>query len=448
MLEKEHSMSANLSLPYLAPGQAQKHVTLNESLTRLDAIVQLSVVSATTAAEPGSPDDGAVWIMPAGKSGAHWASFADGSLGYYRDGAWEQITPRDGWLAYVRDAGQLLRFAGSAWSLFPAGNLLSVSATDKVLGRSTSGAGAAEEIACTAAGRALIDDADAAAQRTTLGLGSAATRNTGTSGATIPLLDSHVTWSDGVTFSSTFPFFELVDTDASTDAKNYLVVAHVDGLNIYLFDETGTAFDTALRIDRSGATATAAKFGCQLSPDADDAFSLGSGALRWSVVYAATGAINTSDAREKTALRAASSAELRAIRRVMSGIGAFQWIEAVARKGADGARLHFGATAQAVIAAFAEEGLDAHRYALFCADPMEETFEIEPARQTSAIGEIRDAEGRIVRASSAARVIPARLGRRPVLENGQPAVRLGVRYDQLFALAFTAMMQEAPAGQA
>lgn len=44
-----------------------------------------------------------------------------------------------------------------------------VSATDKVLGRSTAGAGDTEEIVCTAAGRALIDDADAAAQRTTLG---------------------------------------------------------------------------------------------------------------------------------------------------------------------------------------------------------------------------------------------------------------------------------------
>jgi len=45
-----------------------------------------------------------------------------------------------------------------------------VSATDKLLGRSSSGAGDVEEIACTAAGRALLDDADAAAQRTTLGL--------------------------------------------------------------------------------------------------------------------------------------------------------------------------------------------------------------------------------------------------------------------------------------
>lgn len=53
-----------------------------------------------------------------------------------------------------------------------------VSATDKVLGRSTAGAGDIEEIACTAAGRALIDDADATAQRATLGLGALATKTT------------------------------------------------------------------------------------------------------------------------------------------------------------------------------------------------------------------------------------------------------------------------------
>ena len=45
-----------------------------------------------------------------------------------------------------------------------------VSATDKLLGRSTAGAGDVEEIPCTAAGRALIDDAAASNQRTTLGL--------------------------------------------------------------------------------------------------------------------------------------------------------------------------------------------------------------------------------------------------------------------------------------
>lgn len=44
-----------------------------------------------------------------------------------------------------------------------------VSATDRILGRSSAGAGPAEEITCTAAGRALLDDADAAAQLATLG---------------------------------------------------------------------------------------------------------------------------------------------------------------------------------------------------------------------------------------------------------------------------------------
>lgn len=53
-----------------------------------------------------------------------------------------------------------------------------VSATDKVLGRSSASAGDIEEITCTAAGRALLDDADATAQRGTLGLGGLAVKTT------------------------------------------------------------------------------------------------------------------------------------------------------------------------------------------------------------------------------------------------------------------------------
>ncbi len=108
--------TSNLALPYLAAGQAQKHVTVNEALRRLDATVQLSVVSAATTVEPGSPSDGAVYIVPSGKTGTHWASFANWSLGYYRDGAWEQITPHEGWLAFAKDTDKLLYYTGSAWT--------------------------------------------------------------------------------------------------------------------------------------------------------------------------------------------------------------------------------------------------------------------------------------------------------------------------------------------
>lgn len=55
-------------------------------------------------------------------------------------------------------------------------------ATDTLLGRATAGSGEVETIALTSAGRALLDDASASAQRTTLGLGALAIKNTVGSG--------------------------------------------------------------------------------------------------------------------------------------------------------------------------------------------------------------------------------------------------------------------------
>jgi len=50
----------------------------------------------------------------------------------------------------------------------------------------------------SAYGATLVDDADAATARGTLGLGTAAVQNTGTSGATVPLLNTDPTWSGSV----------------------------------------------------------------------------------------------------------------------------------------------------------------------------------------------------------------------------------------------------------
>ena len=81
--------------------------------------------------------------------------------------------------------------SGATWTIdsqaVTYAKIQNVSATDKLLGRSTAGAGSVEEITCTAAGRALLDDLDAAAQRTTLNLGTLATQSgtfSGTSSGT------------------------------------------------------------------------------------------------------------------------------------------------------------------------------------------------------------------------------------------------------------------------
>ncbi|MFZ2029825.1 MAG: DUF2793 domain-containing protein [Vitreimonas sp.] len=114
------SDTTRLTLPYLAAGQAQKHVTVNESLRRLDALVQLSAISATTAAQPGSPSDGDIYLLPGGKTGAAWGAMADGALAYYRDGAWEQLTPRPGWRCYAQDVDALYARGASTWQRIAA----------------------------------------------------------------------------------------------------------------------------------------------------------------------------------------------------------------------------------------------------------------------------------------------------------------------------------------
>ncbi|MBI1340435.1 DUF2793 domain-containing protein [bacterium] len=394
--------STNLSLPYVAAGQAQKHVTVNESLRRLDAVVQLGVVSATTTAQPASPADGAVYILPAGKTGAAWGAMSVGALAYWRDGAWEAITPREGWLAWTKDVDGLLVFDGAAWT--------------------TSGL------------------------RTALGLGTAATKNTGASGATVPLLDAANTWGaiQTVNFAAGHPaafymdpfyYVQLVTRAATNGGVGFAMFANDAGgaqRSVYV---AATPDGDLTITPQSGRGVYSAGL---LSPSADNAYSLGAGSTRWSVVYVATGAINTSDAREKTGLRPLSGAERRAARRILGGVGAFQWRDAVSRKGddpaKDGARLHIGVTAQAVADAFAAEGLDPAHYALWCADPVFDEVEIEPARMIDL--DLPDGTRRQVPA-------PPRTERRPRLEaDGTQAVRFGVRHDQLFAMALAVIFSE------
>jgi hypothetical protein len=108
------STTPKLGLPYLAAGQAQKHVTLNESLRMLDVIVQLAVESRALAAPPASPAEGAAYLVAAGPSGA-WSGHA-GKIAAFQDGGWMIYAARAGWLAWVKAESQLCAYDGATWA--------------------------------------------------------------------------------------------------------------------------------------------------------------------------------------------------------------------------------------------------------------------------------------------------------------------------------------------
>jgi hypothetical protein len=111
--------SSNLNLPYIAAAQAQKHVTHNEALRALDAVVQLMVLDKDLGSPPGSPADAARYIVAASPTGA-WAGQA-GNIAAYQDGAWAFYGPREGWLAWVADEDALYVWDGAAWAEFAGG---------------------------------------------------------------------------------------------------------------------------------------------------------------------------------------------------------------------------------------------------------------------------------------------------------------------------------------
>ena len=102
-----------LHLPLIAAQQAQKHVTHNEALTTLDALVQASVKDRDLNAPPASPVEGDIYIVAASASG-DWAGH-EGELAEFRNGGWVFHAPREGWRVWVEDEDKLLAFDAAAW---------------------------------------------------------------------------------------------------------------------------------------------------------------------------------------------------------------------------------------------------------------------------------------------------------------------------------------------
>jgi Protein of unknown function (DUF2793) len=107
------SNSTNLQLPYLTAAQAQKHVTVNEALARLDAQIHLSVLSRVFTTPPVTPAEGDRYLVAASPTAA-WSG-QPGKLAMWLEGAWVFVTPREGWRMWVADEDQLLIYNGTTW---------------------------------------------------------------------------------------------------------------------------------------------------------------------------------------------------------------------------------------------------------------------------------------------------------------------------------------------
>lgn len=102
-----------LALPLLDPAQAQKHVTVNEALVRLDALVQVNLASIGGTTPPGSPAEGEVHAVGNGATGL-WAG-QDGYLALYLNGGWAFVAPSIGFRGWNASAGVPVTFDGVDW---------------------------------------------------------------------------------------------------------------------------------------------------------------------------------------------------------------------------------------------------------------------------------------------------------------------------------------------
>jgi hypothetical protein len=108
-----------LGAPLLEAGQAQKHVTVNEALTRFDALVGGVVLSRTLAVPPTAPSDGDLFIASTGAGGA-WAGQA-GMLALWDNGGWVFAQPVTGRRLWVEDESVEVAHDGTGWRVRDAG---------------------------------------------------------------------------------------------------------------------------------------------------------------------------------------------------------------------------------------------------------------------------------------------------------------------------------------
>jgi hypothetical protein len=245
--------------------------------------------------------------------------------------------------------------------------------------------------------------------------GSGAITASPSTGAVVVSVADASSGSSGVVNTTSQTFAGAKTFSSSLTANGFL-----SSSTSYNYTSTTSTFgsSSAVSFDISSSRAfnITASF---INAGSDNVSSCGSVGTRWSVVYAATGTINTSDANTKQDIADLDDAEKRVAVRIKGLIKKFRFKDAVEAKG-DDARIHVGVIAQEVRDAFTAEGLDANRYGLFCSDTWWEKEELVEYKHLDA--------PRLERV----------IHHTPV-EGATEITQLGVRYDELLAFVIAAM---------
>ena len=105
--------TTNLELLLLEEGQASAEIKVNESMVRLDTLVQLSVIDRDLTVAPVSPAEGDTYLVASGATG-EWATH-DGELAIYI-GGWKYLPVLPGWRIWIADELVLIMWNGTSYA--------------------------------------------------------------------------------------------------------------------------------------------------------------------------------------------------------------------------------------------------------------------------------------------------------------------------------------------
>lgn len=108
-------MTARLSLPLLAPGQAQKELFHNEALQLLDIMVAGAVEDGPINEPPSNPASGECYLLDREPTGA-WAGFPQ-HVASYSEAGWRFIPPTPGLSVFVKATSIVATFVSGAWEI-------------------------------------------------------------------------------------------------------------------------------------------------------------------------------------------------------------------------------------------------------------------------------------------------------------------------------------------